>query len=77
MVLVQAEQEGYSVFVVRKASKRIDKEGKGWSDGGIGVLPECVADRMAVELGEPAGRGGAGNHPLGQAGCRSVWLSKS
>lgn len=34
-------------------------EGAGWGDGGVGVLPECLADRMAVELGEPVGRTGA------------------
>lgn len=64
MVLEQAEKEGYSVFVVRKAKKdgaagMEAGEGQGWTDGGIGVLPECMADRMAQELGEPSGRGGA------------------
>lgn len=33
-------------------------EGQGWGDGGVGVMPECLADTMAVELGEPVGRGG-------------------
>jgi ataxin-3 len=33
-------------------------EGEGWGDGGVGELPECLADRMAVELGEPVGRSG-------------------
>lgn len=67
MVLTQAEQEGYSVFVVRRAGtastgdkgKETDMiEGEGWGDGGVGVLPECLADTMAVELGEPVGRSG-------------------
>lgn len=64
MVLEQAEKEGYSVFVVRKAKHEGGEgtgsgEGQGWTDGGIGVLPECIADRMALQLGEPSGRGGA------------------
>ena len=64
MVLEQAEKEGYSVFVVRKARHEGGEgtgsgEGQGWTDGGIGVLPECIADRMALQLGEPSGRGGA------------------
>lgn len=63
MVLEQAEKEGYSVFVVRKARKENEAgkapgEGEGWTDGGIGVLPESIADRMALELGPPNGRGG-------------------
>lgn len=63
MVLEAAEKEGYSVFVVRKARKEGGQgmpggEGEGWTDGGIGVLPECIADRMALELGAPSGRGG-------------------
>lgn len=64
LVLQQAEQEGYSVFVVRRAGDSgrdgLDfGEGSGWGDGGIGRLPECLADRMAVELGEPVSRTGA------------------
>jgi ataxin-3 len=70
MVLEQAEKEGYSVFVVRKAKKEGEGsgigEGKGWTDGGIGVLPECIADRMALQLGEPSGRGGAATSTAGQ-----------
>lgn len=67
MVLSQAEQEGYSVFVVRRAGglagdtkgKDVEmSEGEGWGDGGVGRLPECLADNMAVELGEPVGRSG-------------------
>ncbi|WVQ72513.1 hypothetical protein IAR50_002070 [Cryptococcus sp. DSM 104548] len=66
MVLTQAEQEGYSVFVIRKNSPEnqdsgaepVMGEGTGWGDGGIGVLPECLADTMAVTLGEPVGRSG-------------------
>nr|XP_018260941.1 ataxin-3 [Kwoniella dejecticola CBS 10117]OBR83099.1 ataxin-3 [Kwoniella dejecticola CBS 10117] len=64
LVLTQAEEEGYSVFVVRKGTQGTKEgenagEGEGWQDGGIGVLPECLADTMAVELGEPVGRSGA------------------
>ncbi|WVQ84709.1 hypothetical protein IAT38_006865 [Cryptococcus sp. DSM 104549] len=64
MVLTQAEEEGYSVFVIRKAGPGTSEgmeagEGEGWGDGGVGVLPESLADRMAVELGEPVGRTGA------------------
>jgi len=70
MVLEQAEKEGYSVFVVRKAKKEGEGagngEGQGWTDGGIGVLPECIADRMALQLGEPSGRGGAATSSGGQ-----------
>ncbi|ODN95187.1 ataxin-3 [Cryptococcus wingfieldii CBS 7118] len=65
MVLTQAEEEGYSVFVIRKNSpggqdseEPLTGEGAGWADGGIGVLPECLADTMAVTLGEPVGRSG-------------------
>ena len=66
MVLTQAEQEGYSVFCVRKANQgrkqgEDAEEGVGWGDGGVGVLPECEADRIAGVLGEPVGRtGGVG-----------------
>ncbi|RSH91822.1 hypothetical protein EHS25_009192 [Saitozyma podzolica] len=69
LVLTQAEEEGYSVFVVRRAGggpEGMDMdmdEGAGWGDGGVGVLPECLADRMAVELGEPVGRTGAAGVP--------------
>nr|XP_019010271.1 ataxin-3 [Kwoniella pini CBS 10737]OCF49052.1 ataxin-3 [Kwoniella pini CBS 10737] len=64
LVLTQAEEEGYSVFVVRKRTQGTKEgenagEGQGWQDGGIAVLPECLADTMAVELGEPVGRSGA------------------
>jgi ataxin-3 len=57
------------VFVVRRAGggpEGMDMEmdeGAGWGDGGVGVLPECLADRMAVELGEPVGRTGASGAP--------------
>ncbi|WVR07737.1 hypothetical protein IAU60_004780 [Kwoniella sp. DSM 27419] len=64
LVLSQAEEEGYSVFVVRRATPGTAQgehsgEGQGWEDGGIGALPECLADTMAVELGEPVGRQGS------------------
>lgn len=79
MVLEQAEKEGYSVFVVRKARKEGGEgmsagEGQGWTDGGIGVLPESIADRMALELGPPSGRGGVVQSPSGSASgseCKS------
>ena len=61
LVLTQAEQEGYSVFVIRKRTKTAgdEKEGEGWGDGGVGVLPECEADRIAMAFGEPVSRVGA------------------
>ncbi|KAK8853172.1 hypothetical protein IAR55_003873 [Kwoniella newhampshirensis] len=70
LVLAQAEEEGYSVFVIRKATPGTSEgqgagEGQGWGDGGIGVLPESLADRMAVELGEPVGRSGGAGSPSG------------
>lgn len=66
MVLTQAEQEGYSVFVVRRTGTGKGQggegmdliEGEGWGDAGVGIMPECLADTMAVELGEPVGRAG-------------------
>lgn len=67
MVLAQAEAEGYSVFVVRKAGKGAGEqaaedpgEGLGWSDGGVAMLPESRADLMAIELGDVADRRGSG-----------------
>jgi len=64
LCVAQAEEEGYSVFVLRRTGSGSGEgmdtsEGEGWKDGGIGILPECMADRMAVELGEPSGRSGA------------------
>lgn len=61
MVLEQAETEGYSVFVIRKAGSggghnEEDGEGVGWGDGGVGVMPESEADRIVLELGDPVGR---------------------
>ena len=75
MVLAQAEEEGYSVFVVRKATPGAGeghdtKEGQGWADGGVGVLPECEADRIAIVLGEPVSRTGGVNSP--SAGSRGA-----
>ena len=67
------------MFVIRKAgmseSEDVEtEEGLGWGDGGVGVLPECMADRMAVELGEPVGRSGGPASPdnaTGRAlGCK-------
>ena len=74
MVLTQAEQEGYSVFCVRKANQGRRQggdaeEGVGWGDGGVGVLPECEADRIAGVLGEPVGRTG------GQGAANAVGAS--
>lgn len=63
MVLSQAEEEGYSVFCVRKATQGTkgedSLEGVGWEDGGVGMLPESEADRIALVLGEPVSRTGA------------------
>ena len=86
MVLEQAEKEGYSVFVVRKASggnhgqggdAEADGEGVGWMDGGVAQMPECLADTMAVELGEPVGRTGgqgglAGQGKLCPSACSQI-----
>ena len=77
MVLSQAEQEGYSVFCVRKLSKGPeeegeDGEGEGWGDGGVAVLPDCQADMFATQLGEPQGRTGGSLAQMSRgviAGC--------
>ncbi|KAK4689848.1 Ataxin-3, partial [Tremellales sp. Uapishka_1] len=69
LVLTQAEKEGYSVFVIRRVGDQEKGEGEGWTDGGVGVLPECTADRMSVELGEPQGRSGAGQRLGGNGGA--------
>ncbi|WVO12515.1 hypothetical protein L204_100115 [Cryptococcus depauperatus] len=74
MVLTQAEEEGYSVFVIRKASPGTAAgqkagEGEGWGDTGIGRLPECLADMMSVQLGEPVGRMGGP-----QSGASSITI---
>ncbi|WOO82288.1 Ataxin-3 [Vanrija pseudolonga] len=65
MVLKQAEEEGYSVFAVRRSGEGAGEEptdvgeAAGWEDGGIGILPESGADIMAIELGPVHGRGGS------------------
>ena len=79
MVLTQAEQEGYSVFVVRKGNSQQSNEGEsqdageghGWGDGGVAVFPECQADLFALQLGEPVGRSGGMLNTSGgpTAGC--------
>lgn len=83
MVLSQAEEEGYSVFCVRKATqgRRGEEEsieGVGWEDGGVGILPESEADRLAVVLGEPVSRTGAGGPDSATTnvagGCESMSL---
>lgn len=81
MVLTQAEEEGYSVFCVRRATPggaggAEMQEGKGWGDGGYGILPESEADRVAAVLGEPVSRSGGqgGNKPV--AGCKTTIISK-
>ncbi|KAJ9123668.1 hypothetical protein QFC24_003439 [Naganishia onofrii] len=57
MVLQQAEQEGYSVFVVRSLDVHAMQEGMVLS-----LLPECQADLIGLEMGDPTGRdGGAAN----------------
>lgn len=66
MVLTQAEDEGYSVFVVRRAGEGAGPdafedpgEAHGWGDSGVGELPESAADSIALDLGDVASRGGA------------------
>ncbi len=68
MVLEASESEGYSVFVLRSL------------DGGIGVLPECQAEMVALDLGEPQGR--MGGSTGGMSGgtstreCCCSWITK-
>jgi ataxin-3 len=63
LVLQQAEKEGYSVFVVRSNSKAWEvAESAGYmgdtpQDEGVGALPDCEADRVALGLNDPTGRG--------------------
>lgn len=67
MVLTQAEDEGYSVFVVRAAGEGAGGadadmdpgEAHGWGDSGVGALPESAADTIALELGDVESRDGA------------------
>lgn len=54
-----AEDEGHSVFVVRKAGDRGEQE------NGFSALPECQADLMGLQLGSPSSRG-AGRFGDGQ-----------
>jgi ataxin-3 len=57
MVLTQAEEEGYNVFVVRP----LDSTALGDAENGTtSALPESQADLLALELGEPDGRSGGG-----------------
>jgi hypothetical protein len=57
MVLAQAEEEGYNVFVVRP----LDSTALGDAENGTtSALPESQADLVALELGEPDGRSGGG-----------------
>ncbi|CAK9783282.1 Josephin-domain-containing protein [Cutaneotrichosporon oleaginosum] len=74
MVLKQAEEEGYSVFVIRRAGEgagqdaTIDPgEAHGWGDAGVGELPESSADQIALALGEVSSRSGGhgGDSELG------------
>lgn len=61
MVLQQAEEEGYSVFVVRSLTGAAQEEAMSLS-----LLPECQADLIGLEVGDPTGREGSmGNskHP--------------
>ncbi|BEJ13536.1 hypothetical protein CspHIS471_0307100 [Cutaneotrichosporon sp. HIS471] len=66
MVLKQAEDEGYSVFVIRRAGEGAGQdasvdpgEAHGWGDGGVGEFPGSAADQIALELGEVSSRSGA------------------
>jgi ataxin-3 len=54
MVLQQAEEEGYSVFVVRSLTGAAQEEAMTFS-----LLPECQADLIGLEIGDPTGRDGA------------------
>ncbi|KAJ9107284.1 hypothetical protein QFC21_000731 [Naganishia friedmannii] len=54
MVLQEAEREGYSVFVVRSLDVHAMQEGMVLS-----LLPECQADLIGLEMGDPTGRDGA------------------
>lgn len=63
LVLAQAEAEGYSVFVIRKAgagagdNAEIDPgEAAGWGDGGVADFPSSGADLMVEEMGHARGR---------------------
>jgi hypothetical protein len=50
MVLQQAEEEGYSVFVVRSLTPGQEDAMMG------GLLPECQADLIGLEVRDPSGR---------------------
>jgi Ataxin-3 len=58
MVLSQAEEEGYSVFVVRPLDGTATENMETQSIRSI--LPESQADLVALELGEPEGRTSGG-----------------
>jgi ataxin-3 len=49
-----AEDEGHSVFVIRKAGSEEAQE------QGFSALPECQADLMGLQLGSPSAGGGSG-----------------
>jgi hypothetical protein len=67
MVLSQAEEEGYNVFVVRPLDPTALGDGE---NGTTSALPESQADLVALELGEPDGRsaGGLSNISTGECG---------
>ena len=63
-----AEDEGHSVFVVRKAGDN-DAQKIGFS-----ALPECQADLMGLQLGSPSAGRGAGVTDGEQTGLKEVSL---
>ncbi|GHJ85960.1 hypothetical protein NliqN6_2362 [Naganishia liquefaciens] len=52
MVLQQAEEEGYSVFVVRSLDVHAGQQ----EAMTLSLLPECQADLIGLEIGDPSGR---------------------
>lgn len=67
MVLQQAEEEGYSVFVVRSLDVRAAQQ----EAMTLSLLPECQADLIGLEIGDPTGReGSAGNSKRGVPSMR-------
>lgn len=54
MVLQQAEEEGYSVFVVRSLDALAGQQ----DAMTLSLLPECQADLIGLEIGDPSGREG-------------------
>jgi ataxin-3 len=51
LAIETAENEGHSVFVVRKIGS------SGQTNEGLSVLPECEADLMGLQFGDPSAQG--------------------